>query len=646
MFLPREKKLLNLLFRQDKPLTTNEIANILHISSRTVKADIKKINQVLEPRNCYIITKTGVGLWLSYNHEGRHFLNQILNEVNRSSPMNPDMRKFYVAYEVLDVNDYIPAEKISQKLFVSRGTITNDLKTMERFFSRFNLTLDSKAKYGLRILGEEPQIRMAKAVILQKLSGSSGRKAIENVRDLMEDVNLQILINILMEAEYSWSRVLADVSFNMMIFHMAVSIRHSLKGLQCDYSHEKLMKLKDEGEWKMSKEIVRKIFEHLSVQLTIYDVAYLTLQLQGMDQKILKKNPDTGIRNGADDRIYNAMILAVADTERMFRVELSNDQHFLESLYRHLKLLLKRVENHVTVDNPILPLIKEKVGYAFEIAAYISEYLGTAFQCVIREDEIGSIALYVAAAFERRQAELEQLRPIVTLVCATGYGASQFMTARLNRELPELIIRKILPLNGIEKIIPEEQDFIISTVPMKLTGVDVISASPFIGEEEIKLIGERCQKWQQTAKLQSERYPILNRYLNDRITILQCDCKTKEEVITLLGGRLFQEKYVDHEYVDSVFKREELSSTFVGGIFAMPHAFDGHIHKQGIGLMTLKRPIFWEDEKVQIVFMLAIDSRSKKDFQGIFGEVSNMMEDSVTLEKILKADRFSRLKID
>ena len=109
---------------------------------------------------------------------------------------------------------------------------------------------------------------------------------------------------------------------------------------------------------------------------------------------------------------------------------------------------------------------------------------------------------------------------------------------------------------------------------------------------------------------------------------------------------MFQEKYVDHEYVDSVFKREELSSTFVGGIFAMPHAFDGHIHKQGIGLMTLKRPIFWEDEKVQIVFMLAIDSRSKKDFQGIFGEVSNMMEDSVTLEKILKADRFSRLKID
>lgn len=646
MFLPREKKLLNLLFRQDKPLTTNEIANILHISSRTVKMDIKKINQVLEPRSCYIITKTGVGLWLSYNQEGRHFLNQILNEMNHSSPMNPDMRKFYVAYQILDVNEYISAEKISRKLFVSRGTITNDLRAMERFFGRFSLTLDSKARYGLRILGGEPQIRMAKAVILQKLSGSGGRKAIENVRDLMEDVNLQILINILMETEYSWSRVLADVSFNMMIFHMAITIRHSLKGFQCDYSHEMLMKLKDECEWKMSKEIVRKIFEHLSVQLTIYDVAYLTLQLQGMDQKILTKNPDTGVRRGVDDRDYNAMILAVADTERMFRVELSNDLHFLESLYRHLKLLLKRVENQVTVDNPILPLIKEKLGYAFEIAAYISEYLGTAFQCVIREDEIGSIALYVAAAFERRQAELEQMRPIVTLVCATGYGASQFMTARLNRELPELIIRKILPLNGIEKIVPEEQDFIIATVPLKLEGVDVISASPFIGEEEVRLIGERCQKWQQTAKLQFERYPILNRYLNDKITILQCDCRTKEEVITLLGGRLFQEKYVDHEYVDSVIKREELSSTFVGGIFAMPHAFDGHIQKQGIGLMTLKRPIFWEDEKVQIVFMLAIDSRSKKDFQGIFGEVSNMMEDPATLEKILKADRFSRLKID
>lgn len=47
MLLPREKKILELLYSGKGELTTTELANILHISSRTIKADIKDRKSVV-----------------------------------------------------------------------------------------------------------------------------------------------------------------------------------------------------------------------------------------------------------------------------------------------------------------------------------------------------------------------------------------------------------------------------------------------------------------------------------------------------------------------------------------------------------------------------------------------------------------------
>ena len=48
MLLAREKKIVTLLIEHEDKLTTTQIATSLKVSSRTIKADIKKINEELE----------------------------------------------------------------------------------------------------------------------------------------------------------------------------------------------------------------------------------------------------------------------------------------------------------------------------------------------------------------------------------------------------------------------------------------------------------------------------------------------------------------------------------------------------------------------------------------------------------------------
>ena len=100
---------------------------------------------------------------------------------------------------------------------------------------------------------------------------------------------------------------------------------------------------------------------------------------------------------------------------------------------------------------------------------------------------------------------------------------------------------------------------------------------------------------------------------------------------------------VDEGFIDSVFERENLSETALGNLIAIPHAFEGHIKRQGIGVMTLKKPINWGDEKVQLIFLLSLDVNSKDYIKGIFGDVLELTKDKKAMEVILKARKFSEM---
>ena len=61
MLLAREKKIVTLLMEHEDKLTTTQIATSLKVSSRTIKTDIKKINEELSDKNEKLENKFKIG---------------------------------------------------------------------------------------------------------------------------------------------------------------------------------------------------------------------------------------------------------------------------------------------------------------------------------------------------------------------------------------------------------------------------------------------------------------------------------------------------------------------------------------------------------------------------------------------------------
>ena len=78
---------------------------------------------------------------------------------------------------------------------------------------------------------------------------------------------------------------------------------------------------------------------------------------------------------------------------------------------------------------------------------------------------------------------------------------------------------------------------------------------------------------------------------------------------------------------------------------AIPHAFKGHVCRQGIGLLTLQRPVSWGNERVQVIFLLALEASKETDLQGVFKDILSLTQNAKDLESLLKVRKFGEINI-
>ncbi len=646
MFSTREKTILNLLFKNQQKFTTAQIAAQLKVSSRTVKTDIKRINAELEKYSCSIQTKQGVGLWLNCEGDGEQFLRTILYGEQDNSYIAQDVRKYYLAVELLLQNRYTSMEAIASKFYVSKGTAVNDFRELEEegFWKKFGLTFIKKVKYGIRVEGSETQIRLAATDALKRTTRRDGRMSGGRIQMVFEHVDLGQIRECIQRTEERFRYVLTDVSFDEFLIQLAVMGERLLGGCPMEEMEEPP---EEEERIELVVQYLRNLLEKLvEVEVPDSEKNYLKTCMQGLRYHVpmIREQERSKIRERSPE-MFDYMIELLQRVDERYLLELAGDDELAYSMFEHLECMVYRIRSKMFAANPILDSIKKEMFFEYDIASYLAAKFSRKYKIEVTEEEIGYIAFHIGASIERsRQRKRQNYR--VTVVCMTGVGTSQFISMKLKRLFAELEIVQILSGKQAGMLKPDMQDFVISTVPLEVNveEIPVIYVSSVLNEQDVKKIQEYIQQKRGARDGKNISCPHLKKYFHKEITILGCDLRSREEAIELLGGRMQREGYASEGYIASVLEREKLSETAVGGLIAIPHAFGDYIRKQGIGFMTFQKPVTWGSEKVQMVLMLALKANEKNEFQEIFGEVLELTRDPKFVEQILKVKKFSELQ--
>lgn len=610
------------------PLSSEFLANSLAVTTRTIRSDIKALINTLKNNGAEmrLIRGTGYELIIENYHYFKPLLTKIMNENNITSsiPSEPEERVDYILKRLLLAEEYLKIEHFAEELFVSESSIKNDLKEVKRLLKAFNLDLEKKPNYGLKIKGEEAKLRycLGAYVFGQETEWILPNKKIEEIKNIIID-----------QAEKS-SIFLSDIGLNNLATHFAIACIRIQHNNYVSMPLKEMNPLKEKKEFEVAKQIVEFLEQTLHVTFPESEIAYITIHLLGAKMVVYQVDSKENMLEMIDEDILALTKAMLQEVEQELDLDISFDEELIYGLCLHLKPAINRYKYDLTIKNPLLEEIKKNYQMAFDAAIIMGKFLNKHNKMDINEDEIGYLALHIGAALERKKARGRVKKCLI--VCATGVASAQLLYHKLQSTFGNrLDIIGTTNIFSIDNYDLSSLDFIVSTIPIKreLT-IPVIDVHTLLRDEDIsKLEDIVVDKVENTLQ-----------YFHPELGFFQQDFQSKEEVLAFLASEIVQRGIAPDHFYHLIMEREEIAPTSYGNSVAIPHPIKPITESTFLSICTLKKPIQWGDNKVQIIFLLSVQKKYKKDIQKLYQLLVKISGNAYLLNQLLKVKSFDEFK--
>lgn len=138
--------------------------------------------------------------------------------------------------------------------------------------------------------------------------------------------------------------------------------------------------------------------------------------------------------------------------------------------------------------------------------------------------------------------------------------------------------------------------------------------------------------------------------LDERVIDLHAKASNKEEVLTLLAGKLKDAGYIAdvEEFKKDIYVRESEGVTGIGNYIAIPHGKSDSVTQVGIAIAKLDQEIEWEtlDGKgVRLVFLFAVsnDHEYARNHMLLLADIAKTLGNDEAVEKLLKVETMEEL---
>ncbi|MDN5332641.1 MAG: hypothetical protein PWP45_1866 [Tepidanaerobacteraceae bacterium] len=646
----RINKILTILLRADKPVTVDYIAQKLGVSNKTVRNDLKHLEEMLREEGFKLCKKSGVGVFIAGDESKKQKLKAELLPEIAAGDYSPEFRVNYILKRLLTAESDVSIKKLADELFVSRATIYKDLEKVEEWLKAHSLKLIRKPNCGLKIEGSEYQWRNAIASLIAETKSSGELKQLLLSSDpsiidyitlsqlkALADMDYIRLKRIVKKCESDFGlRFVEEASLSLMI-HIAIAVKRLKQNKYVELSKEVLDSLREKEEYKIAAKLTEEIETNFDIKFPPSEIGYIALHILG--SKILKSNVELDDLNLGEDsgELADRMAREIIEiAENILGVDLKSDKQLYNGLRLHLRPAVNRLKYGFTLRNPILDQIKEQypevLGVAWIASLVFEKYLGIK----VKEEEIGYIALHIGAALERAKKPLKAL-----VVCTSGIGTSQLLVAKLERNF-RIEIEGVVSTQDLKDYPLQTVDIIISTVPLEVSK-PYIFISPLLTENDLERLNSfiseirRGQKLREIKARTGQPSEKDKNFIPKEILGFRIFLPTVEEVLRYASCKLIEKGVVKEGYLKDLLKRERISPTAVGSGVAIPHGTPELVNKTAVGVITLEKPVKWGQDMVDVVFVLNISKHEISKARFILKNLYEVIDNKEKLDYIRKA---------
>lgn len=610
----------------ERDVQSNELSQVLKISTRQVRKYVNQLNSMFENDNLIYSTNKGYRL----NSD----LYVIYKEtVNKQKIETPKTRQNYIIQRLISEKEGLDIYELAEDIFVSESTINSDIRTLSKALSSFHLEI-VKNKNIVTLLGTEKEKRKLMSSLIS--SDSYDNFILKNeIRLLTFHYHFWDFRKDLLEIFTRKNIFVNDYTLNNTALHLVVMIdRIRNNCMLCD--DDDLSSLMHTPQFDVATEIKEYIQSKYQIEMNNSELYNLILIIDNnttiIDYSLVS---EANIHQYIEKKYIDIAHDLIHSVEDCYLLD-SFSEDFICKFTIHVKNLFNRIENNYSTKNPLTAKIKATYPLIYDIAVFIAQQFKERYSVILSEDEIAFISFHIGSYFENNVQSKNKIS--ILFLYADYYSIHKKTLDKISQKFNDKInIKYALSINNYNPNFVHA-DLIISTVELPFNLPSVI-INPFLTEKDITKIQNKINKLIAEKNNRELKSTILDLF-NEKLFYSNIHLNDKNRIIEKLCRNAIDNNFADDCFIDDVFAREKMSSTAFQNV-AVPHSLGNNARKSFISIALFQEPILWDNKEIQMVILIGVNNDTRKIFSQIFDGLIEVVTNSNCFTELIQSTDYS-----
>lgn len=604
----RKIDIVHILYESATFQHVSELAKQLQVSERTIRSEIKDMMKDSQKYGFEIELRRGKGYYLII-----HDQKQLKQYLEKDMMFDP-VRRIDTEIVILLLEDEFVSQDVIATMFgVTKPVVRGDMDKIACKLQEYHLQLKKKSHYGVKIYGSSYDKKCMLTTLYQKGNQYLLRRLQSlNVIEIQQlEKHFLDCLNINGLTANYWDYVDLDAYLKITLLNIKNDI-----DMITSYPYQSFA-------IDLFKEM-KQIFTQEDIDINSADFAKFmenkvkTIATNNMYDEVLKTHMDQWLYN--IDQRYN--------------LNSSCDEGFKKSILAHMSLLIDRLSQNISYNNPLVKEISAKYPVVFNAAICLKEEIEAAYQVEISQDEIGFIATHFAAHVEKSAKEHLSSAKRIAVLCSTGGGSAFLIKLKLEGIFHASVI-ETFSFTQIQEAQQFRPDIVFSIKDLEnVFHVPVILIGELLEEQDLLRIRDMFS-WDY-QRITNDNLLFL---LHEDLFYVIDENLSYHAILNRMVEDLVHKAYAHDQIIEQVFRREKVMSTIFDKGVAIPHPMESCCLKESISIAIVKQA----KEQVQLIFLVNLKNGSIKIHQEISKMVFRIIENDTQLEDLKRSVSFEEV---
>lgn len=603
-------------------VTASELAKILDLNEKTVRTTIGKMRDSLDEYGIEIESKTRKGYHLLIYDKEKYqaFINNDEWLSKNDIPNNSKEREEWLLDYLLKQHKFVRIDDLSEMLYVSRSTITNDIRNVEDSLKSYHITLIRRPNYGLHIQGSEFDIR--NCMISQFKDNKWAQRFSDKEENELKEISKILLNNIQNQKVVLSKSMMQEMTSCIYIAKVRYEENYKITVSKNEVVHRIYKPCID-----VATNIVEELNEKFHIHLLDSEIYYIAINIAARsDYNVLEGELESGVINQARKQATQ-MLDCVYD---MMHLDMRQNLSLLYDLISFLIPMDIRMRYGIIAKNPFAEATKKKYFFAYNVASQAVIPLKKTYFHEVPENEIAYLTSIFALFIEQEKDKKKKYNILV--ICATNMSTSKLLAYQYKKKFKKYIDEVYTcEMYNLDSFDFSKVDYIFTTVEInRVLPKPVLGISAFLEDEEVEKISS-------ILKFKSSN-TIADVY-SEELFYDNIKGETKEEILFEICKRIPEKYGIPSDFYEGLLRREEITGTDLAKHVALPHPYETTSDISFACISVLDHPIRWTRQDVQVVILMAVAEDEQRDLTNFLQLISEFIaNESAVLQLVEEPD--------